>query len=112
MLNVSPTASSAWARPHTGRRSGPACASATQHRELADRPDFLERRTGRLVGEIDDVRLEGRVVFVEGHEDLLAKGRKRMKIEFERHAQDSLSSSAKRHAFVEHTASAVERHVL
>ena len=36
-----------------------------QHRELADRPDLLEGRAASRVAEIDDLRLERRVVLVE-----------------------------------------------
>ncbi len=55
-----------------------------QHRELADRPDLREVRARRFVGEVDDVRLEGRVVLVEGDEDLLTEGREGMEVELER----------------------------
>jgi hypothetical protein len=57
----------------------------TQHGELADRPNLLELRAGGLVGQVDNMRLEGDVVFVESDEHLLAEGREGMEIEFERH---------------------------
>src|SRR5215203_6764945 len=57
-----------------------------QYREFADRPDFLERCARGLIHEIDDVRLERRVVLVEGDQHFLAERRKRMEAERKRHA--------------------------
>src|SRR5262249_18820096 len=54
-----------------------------QHRELPDRPESPEGRGGRLVAEIDDVRLEPHAVLVERDEHLLAERSERMEVEAE-----------------------------
>src|SRR5262249_6871158 len=66
--------------------NGPLAAIVAQHGDLAGGPQLLQLRAGRLVTEIDDVPLEGRVVLVQRDEHLLTEGREGMKIEVERHA--------------------------
>jgi hypothetical protein len=56
-----------------------------KHGKLSDGPELLERRALRLVREIDEMRLERGVVFVEGNQDLLTKRRQRVEVERERH---------------------------
>ena len=46
---------------------------------------FLKAAARRLVARSTMMRLERRVVFVEGDEHLLAEGRQRMEMERERH---------------------------
>jgi hypothetical protein len=66
-------------------RDGQAAALVAQHRELADRPDFQERRARGLVAEVDDARLERGVVLVERNQDLLAEARQRVEVERKGH---------------------------
>src|SRR5262249_59885645 len=66
--------------------NGPIAGIVAQHGDLAGGPQLPELRAGCLVTEIDDVRLEGRVVLVQRDEHLLTEGREGMKIEPERHA--------------------------
>jgi hypothetical protein len=64
-------------------RHGPIPRLVAQHGDLADRPELLVRRIGLLVEEVDDMRLELRVVLIEGDQRLLAERRKWMEMQRE-----------------------------
>src|SRR5262249_37492004 len=65
--------------------NGPLPRLVTQQGNLRHGPQLPEGRARCLVGEVDDVRHEGRVVLVQRDQHLLAERRQRMEVELERH---------------------------
>ena len=56
-----------------------------QDREFSHRPERTQRGARFLVAEIDEDRLKGNGVFVQGDERLVAERRERMVVKLERH---------------------------
>src|SRR6476620_5637345 len=56
-----------------------------QHRKLAARPKFLERRGVGRIHQVDDAPLERSVIFIKRDQRLVTERRQRMEVEGERH---------------------------